>query len=354
LSHPYSSLPDHCFWKQAVEEQTPETLDPVTAVPFRVRRTDAVATAGSCFAQHISRMLAGEGFNYLVTEREPATAEAANENYGVYPARFGNVYTVRQLLQLFDRAYGLFEPMDNVWQRRDGAWVDPFRPQIQDRGFSSPEAVEADRAAHLKAVRKMFEDCSFFVFTLGLTEGWEAVADGAVFPLAPGVRGGDFDPGRYRFRNFSVDSMIADLTAFLEKLRTVNPGVKVLLTVSPVALVATYEQRHVLVSTTYSKSALRVVAEAISRDVPDVAYFPSYEIITGSHSRGAYFADDCREVLPAGVAQVMSVFKRHYLADAVAEPRAAGRPARRASAAPSASESIDEVICDEIALERAR
>ena len=32
-----------------------------------------------------------------------------------------------------------------------------------------------------------FRDLDVFVFTLGLTEAWVAKADGAVFPLAPGV-----------------------------------------------------------------------------------------------------------------------------------------------------------------------
>jgi hypothetical protein len=56
-----------------------------------------------------------------------------------------------------------------------------------------------------------------------------------------------------------------------------------------------------------------VVAEIIARKFDNVAYFPSYEIVTGPQARGKYFADDLREVTPAGVAHVMTVFQRHYL-----------------------------------------
>ena len=80
-----------------------------------------------------------------------------------------------------------------------------------------------------------------------------------------------------------------------------NPRVKVILTVSPVPLVATAEEAHVLVATTLSKSVLRVAAEVVSARGRDVAYFPSYEIITGPQARGRYFAEDLRSVTDEGV-----------------------------------------------------
>ena len=80
-------------------------------------------------------------------------------------------------------------------------------------------------------------------------------------------------------------------------------------------LVATYEPRHVLVSTTYSKSVLRVAAAEISQKFPHVWYFPSYEIITGNYNRGAYYADDLRNVTQTGVDHVMRLFLKHFAPD---------------------------------------
>ena len=94
-------------------------------------------------------------------------------------------------------------------------------------------------------------------------------------------------------------------------LRDVNPNARVIVTVSPVPLIATAENRHVLVSTTYSKSALRVACEEITRKYEFVEYFPSYEIITGSFNRGSYFADDLRSVTEDGVSHVMRLFLSH-------------------------------------------
>lgn len=309
MSNPYADLPDHAFWRRSVAGRPAQAVDPVVAAPFAISPDDAVATAGSCFAQHISRALVRRGYNYLVTE----TGEG--EGYGVFPARFGNIYSVRQLTQLFDRAYGRFQPADIAWQDAGGSWVDPFRPRIQAGGFASMETLLADRERHLAAVRDMFESCDVLIFTLGLTEAWISARDGAVFPFARGAVAEGGDEAGQVFHNFTVEEMTADLNRFIAALREVNPGVKLVLTVSPVPLIATYEPRHVLVSTAYSKAALRVTADQVSRSVAGVAYFPSFEIITGPQARGAYFAADLREVTQEGVDLVMDIFARHFLTE---------------------------------------
>jgi hypothetical protein len=99
----------------------------------------------------------------------------------------------------------------------------------------------------------------------------------------------------------------------LRLLRQFNPNLKVVLTVSPVPLIATYSETHVLQATTYSKSVLRVAAEQVARDDDATDYFPSYEIISGAYNRGRYFAEDLREVVEEGVHHVMSVFLRHFM-----------------------------------------
>lgn len=345
--NPYRSQPDHAFWSRAMAQTPADDVDPVVKPQFTLGREDQIATAGSCFAQHISRALQAKGFGYLITE--PGEEE---QNYGVYPARFGNIYTARQLLQLFQRAFGLFAPAEEAWRSGD-RFVDPFRPQIEPRGFDSLDAMLADRERHLDCVRSMFERADVFIFTLGLTEAWASLEDGAVFPLAPGVAGDAPRPNLIQPRNFTVQDIVDDLTTFLNLARTLNPSLRVLFTVSPVPLVATFSDRHVLSATTYSKSVLRVAAETIVREHQGVDYFPSYEIITGPQSRGRYFDQDLRSVLPEGVAQVMKVFDRHYLGDMV---DSAARPAPIAPPKATAAQeyaALQNIVCDEEAIDQA-
>ncbi|MET0582162.1 MAG: GSCFA domain-containing protein [Pseudoxanthomonas sp.] len=314
--HPYKSFPDHAFWSRAVSRKAPADVDPVIAAGFSIGVGDRVATAGSCFAQHIARYLKQGGYNYLVTEAaHPMVARyAEGYNYGVFTARYGNIYTSRQLLQLFDRSYGGFVPEDDVWPGENGAVLDALRPTIQPGGFANVEELAADRTQHFAAVRRAFDTLDVFVFTLGLTECWRSRADGLVYPVCPGVSGGEFDPDKYEFLNLSVDEIVSDLRNFVHKLRAVNPSCRVVFTVSPVPLSATASGTHVLTATTLSKSILRVAAEIVCSTLPQVFYFPSYEIVTGSFARGAYFASDLRSVTEPAVEHVMSLFLKHATA----------------------------------------
>lgn len=313
--HPYRNLPDHQFWRKSVEGTPMENVDPVIRTGFRIDEHTRVATAGSCFAQRIAERLSAKNYNYLLTEVPPegmAPAEASASNYGAFTARFGFLYTARQLRQLMQRAYDEFTPLDTAWPLGTDRFVDPFRPRIEPNGFASIRELEDSRQTHFAAVRKMFETLDVFVFTLGLTESWCSRHDGAAFPIAPGVAGGSMDHELYAFTNFTVEEVDRDLNDFMTRLTRINPRAKVILTVSPVPLVATYEDRHILTSTTYSKSVLRAASEQVSQRHANCDYFPSYEIITGNFNRGQYFGEDLRSVTPAGVDHVMRSFFDHY------------------------------------------
>lgn len=344
---PYSKLPDHQFWRRAVAGVEPFRFDPVVATRFTIDRNERVATSGSCFAQHIANRLSKIGFNYLVTEAggELPVDERKRLNYGVFSARFGNVYTTRQLLQLFEECFDGRKPAEAVWRRADGRFVDALRPQIHPDGYGSEEEVREERVRHLRQVRRMFEDCDIFVFTLGLTETWRSRVDGTVFPVAPGVSGGEYDPEKHEFINLDVLQVMADLETFLQRLKALNPSVKVVLTVSPVPLIATYEPRNVLVATTYSKAVLRVAAETAYRAHDWVEYFPSYEIITGNYNNSAYYEADYRGINPIGVDHAMRCFLAHYTSSPTAQ-------AASAPAAYVAAGSQQDVVCDEEAIDQ--
>jgi hypothetical protein len=351
--HPYVSLPDEAFWSRSVASVAASEVDPVGKFDLKIDAATKVATAGSCFAQHIARHLRGAGFNYFVAEPgHPLLPDATREahNYGVFSCRYGNIYTARQLLQLFYRAYGRFSPEEDIWTKAPDIVLDPFRPRAQPGGFLSEAEMRADRAQHLAAVRTMFENLDVFVFTLGLTECWRSTSDGAVFPLCPGVEGGEFDPAKHEFYNQPVEDVIGDLVQFRQLLRKTNPKAQIILTVSPVPLIATAEpDEQVLSATTYSKSVLRVAAETLRRRFDDVHYFPAYEVITGAFSRGAYYAADLRNVVEDGVEHVMRLFMRHATtAGAVGQS-----PASAAVIADylKLAERLIEVECDEVALD---
>jgi hypothetical protein len=344
--NPYNALADFHFWRRSIERLPMEQVDPIVRVRFKLKREERIATAGSCFAQHISQTLRLRGFNFLMTETdghaEPATGPHFR-NPGVFSARYGNLYTTRQLLQLFDRAYGNFVPREIAWKVAGDRYVDPFRPHIEPGGFATVGQVQTARERHLAAVRSMFENLDVFIFTLGLTEAWRNRVDGAVYPIAPGVVGSNLEADIHEFVNFDMAEVVCDMQSFIERIRGVNRSAKLILTVSPVPLIATYESSHVLVATTYSKSVLRVAAQEIFREDALTDYFPSFEIITGNHSRGAYFEKDLRSINALGVRRVMSLFLKHYAAEAQ-DPTLHDEVMREHG-------ELGQVICDEEAID---
>lgn len=342
MIHPYSSQPPKAWWKQVAKAPHPLDIESwyTAKFPLAGRR---IATGGSCFAQHIGARMRASGFEFIDVEPAPpilSADEAARLGYGIYSARYGNLYTARQLLQLLQRALGQFQPLADHWAAGEG-FVDPFRPTIEPP-HPSVEAVDVLRRDHLDRVAELFRGIDVFVFTLGLTEAWVDVRDGAVYPVAPGVSGGAFDPERHAFVNFSAGEVEEDLRRFFALARSINPAIRMVLTVSPVALAATATGDNVIVANMYSKSALRAAAGALASSDPAIDYFPSYEIITSHVMRSQFYNADMRTVSATGVDHVMSQFFSQHPPPA----RAAAADAVGTVTAPDARHA-DDIACDE-------
>lgn len=349
MNSPYESLPSGAFWRTGVADWKPGAIPGLYKKKFAIDRTSRIATAGSCFAQHIARHLRQR--EYKVLDVEPAPPGLGDDlahqyGYGIYSARYANIYTVRQLLQLVREAYGEYEPADAVWTK-DGRFYDALRPSVEPNGYATVDEVQDHRRHHLKMVRRLIASTDVFVFTLGLTETWIHTASGTVYPTAPGTIAGQYDSEIYHFHNFGFREVYDDLSAFCDLVVKKNSGIRFLFTVSPVPLTATASGDHVLAATVYSKSVLRAVAGELFHERENVDYFPSYEIITSTSSRGKYFERNLRQVRTKGVNAVMKAF----FAEHDDRPVASGGEQKR-SVRPSDEEAEgDDVVCEELLLE---
>lgn len=315
MTSPFDDLADDRFWNRSVANVPAHQLSPKVPVRFPIDTQTAVVTAGSCFAQHLAREMLRNGLNYLVTEagEQFCPQERERRNYGLFSARYGNLYTPAHLRQLIEHAFDRRSPAEPAMTRPDGQLVDPVRQQVEPDGFSSLEELLEDRALHLDAVRRAMKEADVLVFTLGLTECWRTRSDQTYLSSPPGVVADTFDSERYEFINFSFEEAWSELRLALERLRAENPKIRVLLTVSPVALVATYEARSVMVSNTVSKATLCAVADRARSAFEWVDYFPSYELITSARTASQYFDPNGRTVNRLGIAHVMRFFHQQYL-----------------------------------------
>lgn len=350
--HPYKSLPARQYWRRGIAGWSERRYTDLFRPRFPIDRKTRIATAGSCFAQHIGRQFKARGFNYQ--DFEPAPSGLNDElrtayGYGMFSCRYGNIYTSRQLLQLIKRSSGSFSP-ESVWEQ-NGRFYDPFRPSIEPTGFSSREELLALREDHYRAVRQMVKQTDVFVFTLGLTEVWLNRLDGVAYPTCPGTVAGEFDSDLHVFTNLSFMEILNDMERIISWMRRKNPSLRFLLTVSPVPLAATATDAHIVTATTYSKSVLRAVAGELYRRHTFVDYFPSYEIVTAPPSHGEHYQPGMRDVSAEGVESVMSCFFEAHGEDhlpPIAPKVSSSNSARDASRAHDAN-AIREmgIICDE-------
>jgi len=346
---PYSDLPPHAFWRLCRDDSHFRVSD-IYRPKFRLAPGMNVATAGSCFAQHIGKYIRTSRLRLVDAEPAPpgmAPDTATRFGFGLFSARYGNVYTARQLRQLLEDAWSGTIHDSAIWQR-DGRFFDGLRPNTEPEGLGSAAEVRNHRLDHLGRVRQAFSAADVFIFTLGLTEAWMHRATGVVFPTAPGVVAGRFDPDAHEFANFGMADTFQDLAEAIDLLRAANPALKVILTVSPVPLTATASGQHVLSATTYSKSVLRAVAGEMAALDASVDYFPSFEIITGAPFAGRFFKENLRHVTREGVDTAMSVFF------AAQDGLSQGMQHMRdpvPSISPEIDSGGDEEVCEEAMLE---
>ena len=346
-------MPAKSFWRSAIGDPSVSATKDLYSPKWAISKRDGVATAGSCFAQHIGRNLKKLDFRVLDFEPPPLTlppSAHADFGYSLYSARYGNIYTTRQLLQLAKEAVGERDPGEIVWAKGD-AYFDALRPSVEPDGLSTRDAVLAHRKLHLDAVRAMLVTADVLVFTLGLTECWVHRESKTAFPSAPGNSAGAYDPDQYAFLNLTFHDVLSDWLAFRELVRTLRGGddVRYLLTVSPVPLTATATGRHALEATTYSKSVLRAVAGQVAQTYDDTDYYPSYEIITNPWSTSDYFDANRRSVSAAGVLIAMKTFIEAHgytLTDEHSAPYET-TTLLKATVVDGASTDDTRVVCDE-------
>ena len=346
---PYSDLPAQAFWRSGVAGADPAAPALLWQPKFAIGPETAIFTAGAGFSRHLHRALVAR--DWAVIDAEPCPVAlppgvAARFGYGQLSARTGPLHSPRQLLQLLAEAMGEFVPADPV-RERGGRFHDALRPEVEPDGMGSPAVVAEARAQHLHALLAGLARAELMVLTLSAIEGWEDAASGTLYPTAPGLVTGRYDPACHRLRLFTPAEVAADLRAVLGLARRLAPGLKLLLAVAPEAPEATATGAHVLAATGFARAVLRAVAGELAATVPEIDYFPAHEIAHHPAARGAFLAPGQRDLSEEGLAASLRLFFAALGAD---DPAAAAP----AASLPSAEEEDEDLlICEEALLEAA-
>ena len=346
------SFPPRQVWATARDGQPAE----LSSIPTPLlRHGEPVAYLGGKLAAALIRPLETAKFPPVLSDRRhPVLADIPPEEveYETFGHGYGEVHTAREFRQLVERAARTFAPADDRW-REDGRVVDPFRPGLRYAAASDQE-FDILQERHLNTVRTTFRRAKTLVVALSQSEIWESRADGAVFPRWMIAAEQHFDPEQHAVRALTVEETVLDLAAAVKALRALNPGLAIVLMISPEPQLATTHPAHVVVAGTLGKAVLRIAMEAVA-GTEGVHYFPALEIAALCSPGSAYGADG---VIPAAVIEAIvealvaisengaATFEGAappvtVLRTMPAEPRAPKRP-RPAADAPS-QEPVDAV-----------
>ena len=220
---------------------------------------EKIFTIGSCFARNIEKALASRGFD-VVTRR----ILSAGQTLFKHRANILNNYGVPSILNELRWALDETHPFDaeaNLFELYPERFVDIHLPAAI-RPASRDEVLE--RRKVITQITGEVRDCRIVVMTLGLTEVWFDRHSELYLNYSPRRALVAKYPERFELHVLSYADTLTYLRQIVDLLKQKCSGdQRILLTVSPVPLTATYTGRDVLVANGLSKAVLRTAADEI-------------------------------------------------------------------------------------------
>jgi hypothetical protein len=231
--------------------------------PFtrRISLTHPLLTLGSCFSENIGKRLDENKFTVLVSP-------------------FGTVYNPVSIFHLITLALDNRQPDEEGYGQRDDVYFhydfhSSFSSLDQHTLHQSLQQTIALTHQFLKATR-------WIILTFGTAWVYVHQATGKVVANCHKM------PGHLFHKELlSQKKIIGSFNDLYTKLHALNPGVEIILTVSPVR-----HLRDTLEGNSISKSVLRIVCHTLSITYPHVHYFPAYELLLDDLRDYRFYASD--------------------------------------------------------------
>jgi len=241
-----------------------------------------VTAFGSCFAQYIRKHLKGRSIlTHDIEDHQPLPIINNGEA----------ISTTFAILQQFKWA----------WENAhfDGLW--------HDKGVNLITPTEEMRLA----TKTIFDKTDVFILTLGLSEVWYDKRTWNVFWRT--IPKENYDPLIHGFRVSTVEENRGNLVKVVRLVQKYNPNAKIIFTLSPVPLNATFRPVSCITANSVSKAILRASVDEVMRmNQTGVYYWPAYEIVT------SFFADSYREdnrhPKDEVIQFILDTFSKHYVA----------------------------------------
>ena len=227
-----------------------------------------ITAFGSCFAANISRWLGRRNYRVSTTDEDAQNAYVVRIGEGMV-----NSFVIRQQ---FEWAWENKTYEEALWHSSD------------------KQALDYDEDVRLET-KQLFDGTDLFILTFGLSEVWyDSVTDNVFWRAVPKEH---FDPERHKFRVSTVEENRENLEAIYQLIRKHRPEARIIFTLSPIPLIATFRDESCMTANWVSKSILRVAIDEVMRAHKAegyLHYWPSYELVLDVFR--APFMDDRRHI----------------------------------------------------------
>lgn len=261
-----------------------------------------IVSMGSCFAVEIARWLQTHGYNYVVTENNPNV-----EGLHSSSCRWGVIFNTPGFYQTISRAFN--NDMPKILQKTGEKYRDIFREEII-YPENELDTFDQDYEQHVVSARKALLDCKVLILTVGLNEVFLHLPTQRYLHRNPW----NLNPFLWEEKVLTVAENVYFLRQGIELLRSKNKDVVILISVSPVPLLRSFQSGHVAVNTFHSKAVLRCAVEEVCNTLANVHYMPSFETVM-YHGSVDPWEDDERHVNEAVISKIMNLFEFQFCKD---------------------------------------
>lgn len=248
--------------------------------PF-IQKDTVVTAFGSCFAANISKWLLGNGYNVL----------GKKINLNSHIIRFGEGMV---------NTFAILEQLEWALENKsleEGLW------------FGEKKEVVIPSEEIQKNTRDLLVKSKVLILTIGLSEIWYDKFTGRAFWRA--IPADLFDNSRHGFRVSTVEENTQNLMSIVALCQRHMPDCKIIFTLSPIPLMATFRDISCISANTVSKAILRVALDNLQYENNEkLFYFPSYELVKEAFTDP--FLEDNRHIKPELIKIIMAQFAKHY------------------------------------------
>ncbi len=283
---------------------------------FQMSRQSQVFTMGSCFARNIEYIFDRLGVPVLTARFSVPSSCYLNANReadsGAPHRGLLNKFNPHSMLMELQRALTDYPLQDEgLIEVSPGVWFDPQSTNTKPGDY----AAVADLRHQVREVTSRVRQADVVFLTLGMTETWYDSVSGLSLNNAPPTAYFKAMPGRFQFKNATSGEVVESLRSMFTLLQLHGkPGVRIVITVSPVPLGLTFTGYDVVEANAYSKATLLSAARQVAAEFENVDYFPSYEMVVHTPVEKAY-KEDRLHVRSELVEFVINRFCDAYLKD---------------------------------------